>query len=56
MSGGGAEFLIDPDLKEDQVHVNVIIRYTDDFLRDLAKVCEVSRGKNENGVGIFVRS
>lgn len=53
MSGGGAEFLIDPELKEDQVHINVVIRYTDDFLRDLAKVCEVSRGKNENGVGIF---
>ncbi|KAF9047816.1 hypothetical protein BJ165DRAFT_1344818, partial [Panaeolus papilionaceus] len=53
LSGGTVTIKTDNQLKEDQVHVKVVIHYRHDWVRDYAKVCQTTRGPNENGIGIF---
>ncbi|PPR03759.1 hypothetical protein CVT24_007358 [Panaeolus cyanescens] len=53
LSGGTATIKVDDKLEEDHIHVKVAVNYQLEKVRDWAKVCEVTRNGNTNGVGIF---
>lgn len=54
MSGGSSRVVVDPRVRRDRVGISVVVHYTEAYLRDLVKVCVVSRVAEESGVGIFV--
>jgi len=53
-SGGVLTVMTSPEQAQDTATVHVEVKYYQERLRDLAKVCYVAREEGETGVGIFV--
>ena len=55
-SGGVLNVATSPEQAQDKATVRVEVKYYREQIRDLAKVCYITRGDGEKGVGIFVSS
>ena len=53
-SGGVLSVVTSPEQAQDTATVHVEVKYHQERLRDLAKVCYITREEGETGVGIFV--
>ena len=53
-SGGVLNVATSPEQAQDKATVRVEVKYYWEQIRDLAKVCYITREESENGVGIFV--
>jgi hypothetical protein len=53
-SGGVLKVVTSPEQAQDKATVHVEVKYYREQIRDLAKVCYVTREEGETGVGIFV--
>jgi hypothetical protein len=55
LSAGNLRIISSQELRKNMVYVRVIAHYQDQATMDATKVCRVRRGRDERGVGIFVR-
>lgn len=53
-SGGVLNVATSPEQAQDTATVHIEVKYYREQIRDLAKVCYITRGEGETGVGIFV--
>ncbi|EAU91888.1 hypothetical protein CC1G_04655 [Coprinopsis cinerea okayama7 len=53
MSAGDANIVTSPSQEKNKASVIVTVRYFEDKIRDLARVCSIVDGEGKRGVGIF---
>lgn len=53
-ASGSVDILTSPEQNRDSASVHVTVRYYHQEIKDLVKLCKISRRAGDRGVGIFV--